>query len=176
LHFTITSRDYGYIGVEFGKSATKTLKFKPGETKTFVYDENIASNNYTGDAIDLNIRGASFISDVGDLSQLYLAEVQLAGATNLTSLKLGRPLGTEIYTNNDLSIIGWGNNDLIRVLNLEGLTNLTNVLPAEKLPRLESLYARNSGMTAFELKDMYYLKEAYLPVTQILNISQVPSL
>lgn len=177
LSLTITSKDYGYIGVEFGKSAPKTKKFAPGETKTFVFDELIDDNNYSTDTMDIYIRGANFISNLGDLSKLYLAQIMLNNAINLTSLELGKSLNsTESYTNGALTHIGWGKNDLISYLNLEGLVNLTTAPPAENLPRLESLYARNSGITGFELKNMYYLKEAYLPTTQILNISKTPRL
>jgi hypothetical protein len=131
-----------------------------------VFDESVDDNNYSTATMDIYIRGANFISNLGDLSKLYLTLIMLKNATNLTSLELGKPINsTESYTNGALKTIEWGKNDLISYLNLEGLVNLTAAPPAENLPRLESLYARNSGITGFELKNMYYLKEAYLPVT-----------
>lgn len=176
LELTITSKDYGYIGIEFGNGGTKQQKFKPGETRTFLYDDNVEENNYSKDGMDIYIRGASFISNLGDLSELYLQNIKLGNATNLTSLSIGRPLDTPEYANGDLSEIEWGDNDLITYLNIEGLTNLTKAPSAENLPRLVSLYARDSGVTGFELKNMHYLKEAYLTTTNILSISSTPRL
>ncbi len=107
--------------------------------------------------------GASYLTDVGDLSGFYPGYANLAAAVRLERLIIG--CGDPGYSNPNLTEVAVGNNRMLRVLDVQNCPSLCTVLSLAGCPNIREVYARGSGITSVDLPVGGSLAVLQLPAT-----------
>ena len=112
---------------------------------------------------EIILYGASYLTDVGDLSGFYPGYANLAAAVRLERLIIG--CGAEGYSNPNLTEVAVGNNRMLRVLDVQNCPALCTVLELSGCPNISEVYARGSGITSVNLPVGGSLSVLELPAT-----------
>lgn len=111
---------------------------------------------------EIYIYSASKLASVGDLSGFKVGYADFSQGVKLQDLKLG---GAEPFTNENLTEVHLGNNELMKHIDLNGCTNLTGSLDVSGCVGLETLDVRRTALRGVSLPQTGMLKELYLPET-----------
>ena len=111
----------------------------------------------------IGINDAALLTSIGDLAPLMAEDVNIAGATHLTSLKVGD--GAADYVNDNLTALTLGNNRLLKTLDVRNCTALTQAVDASGCQNIEEVYFDNTAITGLSLPNGGILKKLHLPET-----------
>ena len=111
----------------------------------------------------IGINDAALLTSIGDLAPLMSEDVNIAGATHLTSLKVGD--GAADYVNDNLTALTLGNNRLLKTLDVRNCTALTQAVDASGCQNIEEVYFDNTAITGLSLPNGGILKKLHLPET-----------
>lgn len=185
---TITPYDYMYLNVQYSNGIIQTeTAVEPGKPVTLEFKD---TDDTDGGGTDIvKIYNASMIQSLGDLSPMYPQTLAAANAIKLSELIIGSDetitkeingQPTEVtYTNPYLSSLTTGDNQLLRVLNIEnvtGLTESTSSLDLSKLGNLEELHAYGSTITGVTFANSGQLKIAELPAVASVTMQNLTKL
>lgn len=162
---TVTPFSNMYGGIRYGANAPLT---QSRLTKNVPYTFSAPSSGSIFDDLETSIYGASELSSLGDLSPLYCGYVDVHNATKLTELIIGN--GTTGYENSKLNYLSVGSNKLLKKIDVQNCTSLTNALALSNCPNIEEIYAKGSAITGVELADSGFLRIMQLPST-IINLT-----
>lgn len=133
-----------------------------GQEYEFVWAASGAEDAVVG------VNDADMITSLGDLSPLQVETINIANATHLTALKIGD--GASTYVNNALTSVGFGNNVLLRSLDLRNCVALTQSLDASGCSNIEEVLCDGSSITGIALPNGGIIKTLHLPNT-ITNLT-----
>lgn len=115
------------------------------------------------DDTETYIYSADRIADVGDLSPMQVGYADFTAAVKLQKLKLGD--GADSFQNTKLTELYVGNNDLLSELDVQNCVGLTMTVDLSACDALETVKAKGSSVTGFNLSDGGRLKTLELPAT-----------
>ena len=162
---TVTPFSNMYGGIRYGANAPLT---QSRLTKNVPYTFSAPSSGSIFDDLETSVYGASEISSLGDLSPLYCGYVDVHNATKLTELIIGS--SETGYENSKLNYLSVGSNKLLKRIDVQNCTSLTNALALSNCPNIEEIYAMGSAITGVELADSGFLRIMQLPST-IVNLT-----
>ena len=116
----------------------------------------------------IGINDADMLTSIGDLSELQVETIDIALATHLTSLKIGD--ASQDYTNKNLTSVTFGNNTLLRSIDLRNCSALNTSLNVVGCTNVEEIYCEGTSITGIALPDGGILKTLHLPDT-ITNLT-----
>ena len=123
----------------------------------------------------IGINDADMVTDLGDLSVHQVELIDLSKMKRLKSLKLGD--GAEDYENNCLTSVTFGNNILLRYVDIRNCTALAIVPDMSGCTAIEEIYCDGSAITGLLLPNGGVLRVLHVPETianiRILNQSQI---
>lgn len=123
----------------------------------------------------IGINDADMLTSLGDLSNLQVETIDIALATHLTSLKIGD--ASQDYINKNLTSITFGNNTLLRSIDLRNCSSLNTAIDVSGCTNVEEIYCEGTSITGINLPDGGVLKILHLPDTITnLTICNQPSL
>jgi hypothetical protein len=111
----------------------------------------------------IGINDADMLTSIGDLSPLMVEMLDISKATHLTSLKVGD--ASEGYVNNNLNSITFGNNALMKTIDLRNCASLTQAVDVSGCTGLEEAYFDGTAITGLTLPNGGNLKKLHLPNT-----------
>lgn len=111
----------------------------------------------------IGLNDADMITDLGDLSGHQVELIDLSKMIRLKSLKLGD--GAQGYVNNALNSVTFGNNILLRYVNIQNCTALTQALDMSGCTNIEEIYCDGASITGLKLPNGGVLKKLHLPGT-----------
>ncbi len=156
---TITPYENTYAGVQFGAGSNiNQYKAYQNVPITLKWTMNGSPND-----LETSVFPASQISSLGDLSPLYCGTINVSKAEKLTELIVGNQ--TKGYSNNNLTELAVGANNLLQKVDICNCPNLVKPLALSNCPNIQEIYAIGSGITGLELPTSGYLKKVYLPNT-----------
>lgn len=157
-NITVTPFSDMYGGVRY-KANGSLLQQRLGKNETYTF---VAPNEVFNDT-ETAIYGASELSSLGDLSPLYLGSLNVSKAQKLIELIVGN--ATEGYDNPNLKFISVGTNALLKKIDIQNCSALTDPLALAYCPNIEEIYAKGSAITGVELADSGFLRIIQLPAT-----------
>lgn len=121
---------------------------------------------------EIYIYSSSQLKSVGDLSALMVGYADFSQATRLQSLKLGDSATT--YSNTNLTSLTFGNNILLKTLDVRNCPNLTQTVDLSGCSNLEHVYFDGTGIPGVNLPAGGIMKTLHLPetVTNLTIINQ----
>ena len=123
----------------------------------------------------IGINDADMLTSLGDLSGLQVETIDIALATHLMSLKVGD--SSSSYSNKNLTSITFGNNTLLRDIDLRNCSALDTSLDVSGCTNVEEIYCDGTSITGINLPNGGVLKTLHLPDTITnLTIRNQPSL
>jgi hypothetical protein len=111
----------------------------------------------------IGINDADMLTSIGDLSPLMVETLDISKATHLTSLKVGS--ATEGYVNNNLNSITFGNNVLMKSIDLRNCASLTQAVDVSGCTGLEEAYFDGTAITSLTLPNGGNVKKLHLPAS-----------
>lgn len=161
-----------YYAVQYGKptgdDATKGMisKLAKDTVSRLEFNHTSSATNLTD--FETYIYGASEISSLGDLSNLYTKQVDIRKCSKLTELIVGcseiGPDG-EKYYNPNLTSLSTGSNKLLKIIDVSNCPNLTGTLQLDGCTNLQQVKAKGSGLASLSLPDGGYVTRLELPDT-----------
>ena len=144
-------------------------RMERGKTYEYVWAASGAEDAVIG------INDADMLTSLGDLSDLQVETIDIALATHLTSLKIGD--ASQDYDNKNLTSVTFGNNTLLRSIDLRNCSALSMPLNVSGCTNVEEVYCDGTSITGITLPDGGVLKTLHLPDTITnLTICNQPSL
>lgn len=116
----------------------------------------------------IGINDADMLTSLGDLSGLQVETIDIAKATHLTSLKIGD--ASQDYDNKNLTSVTFGNNTLLRSIDLRNCSSLNTSIDIAGCTNVEEVYCEGTSITGVNLPDGGVLKTLHLPDT-ITNLT-----
>lgn len=129
--------------------------------------EYIWSASGAEDAV-IGINDADMLTSLGDLSGLQVETIDISLATHLTFLKIGD--SSQYYSNKNLTSVTFGNNTLLRYVDLRNCSALSTSLDISGCTNIEEVYCDGTSITGINLPDGGVLKTLHLPDT-ITNLT-----
>lgn len=118
---------------------------------------------------------ADMIEDMGDLSAHQVELIDLSKMVKLKTLKLGD--GAEDYVNNALTSVTFGNNILLRRVDVRNCAALTQAPDLSGCTNIEEIYFEGSSIAGIKLPNGGILKTLHLPGTVVsLQVVNQPQL
>lgn len=150
-----------YLSISYEVEPEPVAKraLKNADPVVFEYPEGV---NQPQDAV-VDILNADMIADLGDLSNLQLSEFRCASATRIQSLMIGSD--EEGYVNSNLRILELGNNKLLKVVNVNNCTALTQAVNLSGCSSIEEVYFENTQITTCQLPKGGSCRVLHLPET-----------
>jgi hypothetical protein len=111
----------------------------------------------------IGINDADMMTSLGDLAPLKPELVDVSKAIHLTSLKLGDGAGN--YSNPSLNNVTFGNNILLRTIDVRNCPNLTQAVDISGCTNVEEVYFDGTSITGLKLPNGGILKTLKLPGT-----------
>ena len=161
-----------YYSVQYGKptgdDATEGMisKLATDTVSDLVFEHTSAATNLTD--FETYIYGASELSSLGDLSNLYTKQVDIRNCAKLKTLIIGcDEVGTngEVYYNPNLTTVETGGNTLLETVNVSNCPNLTGTLNLSGCINIKTVKAKGTGLASLALPDGGYLTRLELPDT-----------
>ena len=182
---------FRYIDSKYsaGDTLTDTILMRPGEVDVGItitpyadiyasvkWDNDIAKERAThgvpvtipcpyaqvGNNV-VNILNASQLADVGDLSGFKIREIDFSSAIRLQSAIVGS--NKSGYTNPNLRDIHFGNNALLKTVDLRNCTALVSTVDLSGATNIENVYLEGSAVPGVALPNGGILKVLHLPAT-----------
>ena len=136
--------------------------------------EYVWSASGAEDAV-IGINDADMLTSLGDLSSLQVETIDISLATHLTSLKIGDAV--QDYSNKNLTSVTFGNNILLRSIDLRNCSALNTSIDVSGCTNVEQVYCEGTSITGINLPVGGVLKTLHLPDTITnLTIRNQPSL
>lgn len=111
----------------------------------------------------LRIYSADQIKSLGDLSGFLIGDISFAAATKLQEVKLGDANAN--YSNTHLVTVTFGNNTLLKDVDIRNCPNLVQVVDLSGCINLETAHFEGTSIAGVLLPDGGNIKELYLPNT-----------
>lgn len=153
---TITPYADIYASVMWDSQIAKR-RAKHGESTMITCPYTTVGNNV------VNILNASQLADVGDLSGFKVREINFSNAIRLQSVKVGS--GEAGYSNSNLTSISFGNNGLLKTIDLRNCTSLTGNINLSGATSIEEIYCEGTAIQGITLPNGGVLKVLHLPET-----------
>ena len=120
----------------------------------------------------IGINDADMLTSLGDLSPLMVELIDVSKATHITALKIGDD--SEDYTNYATNSLTFGNNILMRSLDVRNCPNLTQSVDISGCTNIEEVYFDGTSITGLTLPNGGILKKLHLPgtVTNLTVLNQ----
>ena len=154
-----------YITVKYGNAGTVKVRATRGQSYNIEMPAGASLND-----LETYIYSASNIASIGSLAGLYTKFADLSSARKLQQMILGS--AEEGYANTSLNSenggVSFGNNILMRKIDLRGNPNLAQGLNLSALKALEEIYTTGSGVTG-----VTFARRAPLRVAQLNAIRQL---
>lgn len=112
---------------------------------------------------EIYIYSASQLASIGDVSGLKVGLLDLSKATRIQSIKCGD--GASSYTNPNLTEVTFGNNTLLRSVDVRNCPNLTQAVDLSTCPNIEEIYFDGTAVTSVSVPNGGVLKKLHLPST-----------
>ena len=156
---TVTPYADVYVCAQYGNTSASVPVYVTRNT------EYLIPCTLTGTVTNLetHIYSASQLSSIGDLSGFIPNEVDISRAIKLQSLKLGD--GDSNYVNEKLNSVAFGNNTLLKSIDVRNCINLSTTLQASNCTNIETILAEGSSITGVSLPVGGNLKVLHLPAT-----------
>lgn len=136
--------------------------------------EYVWSASGAEDAV-IGINDADMLTSLGDLSGLQVETIDISLAKHLMSLKIGD--SSPDYDNKNLTSVTFGNNTLLRDIDLRNCSALDTSLDVSGCANVEEIYCEGTSITGINLPVGGVLKILHLPDTVTnLTIRNQPSL
>ena len=129
--------------------------------------EYVWSASGAEDAV-VGINDADMLTSLGDLSGLQVETIDISLASHLTSLKIGD--ASSNYDNKNLTSVTFGNNTLLRSIDLRNCSALNTSLNVAGCTNVEEVYCEGTSITGINLPVGGVLKTLHLPDT-ITNLT-----
>lgn len=162
--FTLTALNDGYARVKFGSYIIKK-RIKGGVTDVIKAPVDMTFND-----TETIVYGAKALSSIGDLSDKYVGTLDVSKATNLTELIVGSTAWG--YSNQNLTALSVGNNNLLTKLNIANCSNLTQSVDLKGCPSIKEIEATRSRISGIELPDGGSLTYLSLPAVTTLTLKK----
>lgn len=171
---TVTPITDLYVGVSFGGGTTPSLqRTTAGTAVQFTYD--------TGSSVtemETWIYSADKIGSLGDLSALYINELDASKATALKSLVIGS--NASGYSNPNLTTLDVSNCKLLETIDCRNCPRLNITVNLEGSPRLKNAYFDGTTITGVDLVDGAAVEHLHLPSTittlTLMNLDKLTDL
>lgn len=136
--------------------------------------EYVWSASGAEDAV-IGINDADMLTSLGDLSGLQVETIDISLGKHLTSLKIGD--ASQGYENKNLTSVTFGNNTLLRSIDLRNCSALDTSIDVSGCVNVEEIYCEGTNITGINLPVGGVLKVLHLPdaITN-LTIRNQPSL
>lgn len=138
--------------------STVTTTYKVVDVSYYGYLDSEAFND-----TETFIYGASEISSIGDLSALYCDGLKVGNATKLTEVIVGNQ--TPGYQNPNLKEVSFGNNVLLKKVDVSNCTSLKGALDLSRCVNIEEVYAAGTQIASVTLPEAGNLNKLVLPET-----------
>lgn len=163
--FTLVTNKPGYSHIKFGQTESAQVRTTPKVSFTIKAPTGMKMND-----TETIIYGASSLKDLGDLAPKYVGLVDVASATRLERLIIGK---AEKYTNLNFKNLTLGNNNLLREINVANCPNFGNIeagstsasLDLRKLLVLEKVNASNTALKSLSLPETGTVQEVTFPAS-----------
>ena len=106
---------------------------------------------------------ASMITEIGDLSGFYPGLLNVAPLIKVQRLKIGD--GGEGYSNGNLTEISFGQNKLLKYVDVQNCPNLVMAPDMSGCTNIEEIYYGGTGITGLSLPNGGVLKKIHYPAT-----------
>ena len=116
----------------------------------------------------IGINDADMITSLGDLAPHMVELIDLSKMIKLLELKLGD--GAEDYVNRSLTSVTFGNNILLRKVDIRNCVALTQAIDLSGCTNIEEVYLDGTSVTGVSLPNGGILKKLHLPGT-ITNLT-----
>lgn len=154
LTLTYYMKMYGHAYYNAEHVANRVEKDTPCE---FVSNATGAEDRVIG------INDADMITSLGDLAPHMVELIDLSKMTRLEILKLGDAAAD--YVNNALTSVTFGNNTLLRIVDLRNCAALTQALDMSGCTGIEEVYLDGTAVTSVSMPNGGILKTLHLPGT-----------
>ena len=150
---------YGHV---YYNSEMVEHRMERGKTYEFVWTASGAEDAVIG------INDADMLTSLGDLAPLQVETIDISPATHLTSLKIGD--ASQSYENKNLTSVVFGNNALLRSVDLRNCSALDMAIDVSGCTNIEEIYCDGTSITGINLPNGGVLKVLHLPDT-ITNLT-----
>jgi hypothetical protein len=152
-----------YAGVAYASGTPQLQRLSKGESYEFSAAEGVNTND-----AETDIYGASLLSSLGDLSNLYCDYIDLSNATKLINLKIGH--ADSRYHNDNIKSVKLGSNRLLKTIDVRNCSGLgvagdDKTLSLINCQNIENIYAEGTNLAAVSLPIGGYIKTLHLPAT-----------
>lgn len=155
---TLTAYSNMYAGIRYKANGTlQQQRISADETITFTAPDEKFNDTET------SVYGASSLSSLGNLAALYAGSINVAKATHLVELIVGSPI--EGYNNPNLIHVAVGNNKLLKKIDIQNCSGLTESLDLSGCPNIEEIYAEGSSITGIDVTKGGHVRIVHLPNT-----------
>lgn len=163
-----------YVGVSFGGGTTPSLqRTTAGTPASFTYD-----TGSTVTEMETWVYSADKIKSLGNLSPLYINELDASKATVLEDLIIGS--SDSGYTNPNLTTIDVSNCKLLEKIDCHNCPRLGITVNLEGSPRLKEAYFEGTTITGVDLADGAAVEHLHLPSTittlTLMNLNKLTDL
>lgn len=158
---TVTPYSNMYAGIAYASGTRQQKRLNKGEQYTFTAPEGVNTND-----AETSIYGASMLSSLGDLSNLYCDYLDLSKATKLMHLKIGHE--SPLYHNDNIKSVTLGRNRLLKTLDVRNCSGLgvagdDKILNITGCQNIETVLAEGTNLTSISLPSGGYIKTLHLP-------------
>lgn len=150
---------YGHV---YYNSEMVEHRMERGKSYEYVWSASGAEDAVIG------INDADMLTSLGDLSSLQVETIDISLATHLISLKIGD--SSKDYENKNLTSVTFGNNTLLRLVDLRNCSALDTSINVSGCTNVEEIYCDGTSITGISLPVGGVLKTLHLPDT-ITNLT-----
>ena len=171
---TITPYADMYLRVDYGNAATSAhVRAKRGVPTVLP-----VTAQFNPTDLEIQIRGASMISDIDGLPALYSKKLAISRCKKLTRLVFGsrEPGYSNTSVGTDAGGISLGDSPLLEIVDLSGLPNLKDGVNLSGLTFLKEFYAAGSGISSVSFAENSPVEVAVLPAVNSLTARGLTSL
>ena len=174
-----------YLSVVYDQTATTPQLYLAGQEDPVTVDPPQSIKNRLDDGIPLSqqlayVRGPEYISDLGDLSNKYVNEIDYSQASRLRTFTLGSL--HEKYKNDNiteamtatLGIPSTQPKGLLNYMNLSNLKKLAGSLNLEGCEKLKTFMGTGTSLSSVSFANGNMLTSLYLPATVTSLILRQP--
>ena len=167
-NMTVTPYADIYVSVKWGSYLQQTRGTRNVETLMACPLDNVNDT-------EIMVYSASQVASIGDVSGLKVGYADFSKAPKLQSVKLGS--ASSSYRNaNDMSL-SFGNNTLLKTVDIRNCTGLTSAVDLSGCVNLESAYFDGTNVPGVTLPNGGVLSVLHLPITVVsLIIRNQPAL
>ena len=158
-----------YIRVKYGNAGSVKIRATRGQSYDIEAPAGISPND-----LEFYIYGAGSIASVGSFAALYSRLFELSRARKLQQALIGDEAVD--YENSSLTTLSFGNNILLKKIDLRGTTALNQDMNLAQLKSLEEIYTENSAITGITFAPGCPLETAELNALRQLSAVNLSNL